>query len=577
TIKALLKDVDVDALDSAGITAVLKQVTDLVATVKSFGQAVSLLPFENLKTLSFDATSALIGLAGGVETLAGNLNGYFKNFYSESEQLAQANTNVSATLADIGLSLPNLAAGSDAARAQFRAYVDAQDLSTEKGRTAYVTLLGLADAFSQLTSATDAATKSAADAAKAKADEAAKAAADAAAAEKLRVKNATDSIFRSLQTAVGVDRTALQARVSVASEAVTSAQAARDASRQASREIYGETASTSGLQASDGNAFIRQALAAARGTGYLPEAGRLTEAIGAARGGLTADNYGSQFDLDRARLILAGQLSQLEDASGDQLTAAEQQLKAAQDQVTALDKTLDYWKLQIDAANGNVDATLSVADAVAQLTALLSPKSAPPAAGAAAGGATFGGGGTSTGSVPASKYGRQVSYGTAGWFTEGVTDAGQVAGLDKLAALNAGFSGTGDVAGLLNATKAAGFSLSDLQAVTGYTYADWLQAAQSVGIPRFDVGTNIVPRDMLAQIHEGEAIVPRAYNPALAGGQGASSEIMGEVLAELRTLRARLDAIEANTQATAIHTNGTKRALNRAMPDSDALAVRETT
>ncbi|WP_183025671.1 hypothetical protein [Variovorax sp. UMC13] len=32
------------------------------------------------------------------------------------------------------------------------------------------------------------------------------------------------------------------------------------------------------------------------------------------------------------------------------------------------------------------------------------------------------------------------------------------------------------------------------------------------GVPKFDVGTNYVPRDMLAMIHEGEAIVPKAYN-----------------------------------------------------------------
>lgn len=38
----------------------------------------------------------------------------------------------------------------------------------------------------------------------------------------------------------------------------------------------------------------------------------------------------------------------------------------------------------------------------------------------------------------------------------------------------------------------------------------------------FDVGTNYVPRNMLAQIHEGEAVVPKAYNPA-AGGQSGGA------------------------------------------------------
>ena len=38
-------------------------------------------------------------------------------------------------------------------------------------------------------------------------------------------------------------------------------------------------------------------------------------------------------------------------------------------------------------------------------------------------------------------------------------------------------------------------------------------------IPFLDVGTNYVPQDMLAQIHQGEAVVPKQYNPA-AGGMG---------------------------------------------------------
>jgi len=43
-------------------------------------------------------------------------------------------------------------------------------------------------------------------------------------------------------------------------------------------------------------------------------------------------------------------------------------------------------------------------------------------------------------------------------------------------------------------------------------------------IPSLDVGTNFVPEDMLAYVHEGEAVVPKQYNPALAGG-GSNTHI----------------------------------------------------
>ena len=37
-------------------------------------------------------------------------------------------------------------------------------------------------------------------------------------------------------------------------------------------------------------------------------------------------------------------------------------------------------------------------------------------------------------------------------------------------------------------------------------------------IPKLATGTNYVPQDMLAMLHEGEAVVPKKYNPAAGGG-----------------------------------------------------------
>jgi hypothetical protein len=44
--------------------------------------------------------------------------------------------------------------------------------------------------------------------------------------------------------------------------------------------------------------------------------------------------------------------------------------------------------------------------------------------------------------------------------------------------------------------------------------------ASMAGAASLDVGTNYVPRDMLAMIHEGEAVTPKEYNPAAGGGEG---------------------------------------------------------
>ena len=52
---------------------------------------------------------------------------------------------------------------------------------------------------------------------------------------------------------------------------------------------------------------------------------------------------------------------------------------------------------------------------------------------------------------------------------------------------------------------------------TGTSATDLNAWAREQGLPAFAQGTNYVPRDMLALIHEGEEIVPKRFNPAAQG------------------------------------------------------------
>lgn len=91
------------------------------------------------------------------------------------------------------------------------------------------------------------------------------------------------------------------------------------------------------------------------------------------------------------------------------------------------------------------------------------------------------------------------------------------------------------------------------------------------GLNSFAVGTNYVPYDMVAQIHEGERIIPAADNYQLMQGND-------EMLAELKALRSEVSQLrsEQRSQAAVVATNTDKtaKALTRVMPDGDALAVR---
>lgn len=68
-------------------------------------------------------------------------------------------------------------------------------------------------------------------------------------------------------------------------------------------------------------------------------------------------------------------------------------------------------------------------------------------------------------------------------------------------------------------------------------------------IPSFDVGTNYVPNDMLAEIHKGEAIIPKRFN---------STDFFGQSSAEELTLLAQINEqlVELNQKDTTINLDG---------------------
>lgn len=67
---------------------------------------------------------------------------------------------------------------------------------------------------------------------------------------------------------------------------------------------------------------------------------------------------------------------------------------------------------------------------------------------------------------------------------------------------------------------------------------------ESLGsVASFDVGTDYVPHDMLAMVHEGERITPKGFNPTLAEGGGSFAGGGTEVAQLLREMVARLQSI----------------------------------
>src|SRR5690606_21815837 len=108
------------------------------------------LPFANLRDLSFDAAANLIQFAGGLENLNAGMTSYFQTYYSEAEQLDHLSKQLSASFAGIGMEMPDVTQGAEAAKHAFRALFESIDPTTEAGQQAAAVMLSINQSFAQL-------------------------------------------------------------------------------------------------------------------------------------------------------------------------------------------------------------------------------------------------------------------------------------------------------------------------------------------------------------------------------------------------------------------------------------------
>jgi len=478
--------------------------------------------FENLRNLSFGAAAGLVAAAGGLEKLQSGLDSYYENFFSDEEKRLQTIKQINAATVGSGLD------AATATRDSFRALVDnAMRDTSEAGLKTTAALLGVASALAHITpAAVDASI-------------AMQAAANAAFET---TKTATDAALAAVQRAIDAEKTRIGVIRTAAQESVTSIKGVFELLKAQVAQLYGTVGSTNTMQTAQGNAFITQALATAKATGYLPDQQQLADAIAAARGGLDPQEFATQFEADKAALVMAGKLSQLKDLAEPQLTLAEQALQVAQDQLTALDAQMVLAQQQVDALNGINTSVMSVTAAIAALASAMAVQTAAKAATTATTTAT-----TTTPTVDTSFGGDKLmqSVKAQSDLMAGASSYFFVPGINDLAAKLQGSQMMADILG--------GTAESQLLRSTGKTSAEWsaIEDAAKLGIvPAFAVGTNYVPRDMIAQIHEGEAIVPRAYNPAAGGGgnNDRMERLIEGLTAEVQRLQAIVAAGNDNTR-----------------------------
>lgn len=441
----------------------------------------------SVSTAGGDAASKLLEQFGGLQQFQQAGAQYLDNFYSEAERTALATQQLTAQLSAVGVAVP-------ATREAYRALVEAQDLNTEAGRKAYAALLQLSPAFAQLVPAITDLGNAAAEAARL---------AEEAAARQAEAGRRVLADLAAQQTALQVELLRAQGQTAAAAELERQTALARLTEGLNAADTAAATAAydlVAGLRAqiqatNDASAAAEQAAQAEaqRVAAIANERAGLEQRLLQAEGNTAELRARELAGLDESNRALLERIFAIEDekvAQAAAAAAAQEAAQAAAEAARQADQLRQAWQSVSD----------SIFDEVRRIRGL-------------------------TGPSPLSLANAQSQF--------AITTAQARAGDQEAAKLLPGLSQT-----LLQLAEANATSLLDLQLIRAQIAASLEQTGAGLvsrfglSLPKFDVGTNYVPQTMAAIVHEGEAIVPRRFNPAAGGGGDASA-----LVAEVRGLR----------------------------------------
>ena len=327
-------------------------------------------------------------------------------------------------------------------------------------------------------------------------------------------------------------------------------------------------------------AYIDMSLSLARAGSMPSDYDKLKEAISQVTRD-TPQQYASLVDFQRSQAVQAGKLEELGALAGKQKTLAEQtvdgieevnynlqlQISALDDQSTAQLKALDA-QLQaaedaVSVARGIDVSVKSVGDAVNNLSAAISNmKAAATQSGLSSAGGSYVQSGSSLafnewvkGTPYTNDLGANIvnntDRGIQGYFQELFGRGVDQAGLSYWESQAA----TMDSSQLAVAIAAGGAANGESLTTTARELLD------KFNIPAFAVGTNYVPRDTLAYLHQGEAVVPKAYNPAASFGESTATErLIADLKKEVVELRSQMAEMNYQSRRTANAVNGNPEA-----------------
>jgi phage-related minor tail protein len=579
--KELLPTVSQFAKEGEGASATFERIATGYATIDAALESIGRV-FGQVGVGSISARERLIDLSGGIQTFAQNTAGFQQNFLTEAERNAPVLKRVTAELAAMGLSAVDT-------REEFKAVVLGLDLTTEAGAKQYGALMKLQAAFAQVYPAIDRATIAAEqrkglqdeydqltmtsaqllarqrdaldESNRALFDSIQAIKAQAAAAQAVKDQAATllgnvDSSFSVLQRLVGKERELIQGRVS-------NLRSLSDALRSTFDSIRSPEQVAADRESA--KAEVSAALAIARAGGPLPDAEKLRKALADISKGAGPEMFATFQDYQRELLGTQGDLKALADLSDSQLSVEEQALKQ-------YDAMLEKYQEQIDVLKGISTTGLTIQQAIEALSAALLQAQANPVVSATA----------AINDAYKSSLGRAPdAAGLEYW-------QNQAAGGAPLSDILGAIKGSPeaqvqklykDVFGRAADAGGLNFWLDSIS--KGVSLADVRKALEQSEEAKkklrgFAVGTNRVPYDMPAFVHQDERIIPAADNRELMRRLASPSENSAALAAAVDRLTREVEGLRAETRATATHTEKTARYLGRVVREDAIVTTTES-
>lgn len=555
--------------------------------------------FGAVGTASLEARERLLAAAGGLEAFAANTAGFLQNFLSEAERNAPVLKMVTEQMAALGLASVDT-------RDEFKQVVLGLDLTTEAGAKQYGALMNLQAAFAQVYPAIDKAaiaaqvlqqraslqeeldqlTMTSAQLLARQRDaldesnrplfdqiQALKESRAALEAQAEAQRNATQAIkeqatsllsgvdgaFGVLQRVVARDKQLLQERIATEQAVVAKHQALSSALRSTldgmsvpGQELFGRQSAQAQIQA---------ALAMAKASGSLPDADGLKRALSVVGQDASA-LYATQQDYLRDFYTTQNDIAALADITDSTLSIEEKSLKLLEEEGKRLDSILTSAQQQIDVLKGIDTSVLSVADAIAALgLSIASAKGNAVVASAGAVNAQY-----------QSVLGRAPdAAGMQFWQDQAAKGVSQTDILNAIANSAEANIKSMYQATLGRAADAGGLQFWVDQVNKGVSYADIQRALEQSGekLRGFAVGTNYVPTNMPAMIHEGERIIPAADNRELMRRLSNPEQSNAVLAAAVERLTREVEGLRAEARATATHTEKTARLFDRVIEGNE--------